>query len=169
MGAPSTPRRYFAFGSFRLDPVNRVLFRDGEILPLSPKAIDTLLVLIEHRGAVVSKEDLLKAVWPDTFVEEGSLTHNISLLRKDPRSRLCALPGPRRPREWRRPNREWRILRSARRDPHESMAHGLTRKCRPLLDPVLGKPTSADPATRPSSSASRRCWLRGGELQPSRS
>ncbi len=100
VGAPSTPRSYFAFGSFRLDPVNRVLFRDGEILPLSPKAIDTLLVLIEHRGAVVSKEELLNAVWPDTFVEEGSLTHNISLLRKvlveDSGGRPCIETVPKR-------------------------------------------------------------------------
>jgi Tol biopolymer transport system component/DNA-binding winged helix-turn-helix (wHTH) protein len=60
-----------------------VLRRNGEVLPLEPKVFDTLLVLVENHGKVVSKEGLMKAVWgPDTFVEEGSIARNISLLRK---------------------------------------------------------------------------------------
>ena len=82
MTASAQPRRFYAFGSFRLDPVNRVLFRGGEILPLSPKIVETLLVLVENHGNLVSRDELLKAVWPDTFVEESNLTHNISQLRK---------------------------------------------------------------------------------------
>lgn len=74
--------RFFVFGPFRLDAIARVLLRDEIIVPVTPKALDTLGVLIANRGRVVEKEELMKAVWPDTFVEESSLTQNISLLRK---------------------------------------------------------------------------------------
>ena len=72
----------YEFGRFRLNVAERVLSRDGEVVPLTPKVFDILLTLAENRGQVVSKEDLMKRVWPDTFVEEGNLTQNISLLRK---------------------------------------------------------------------------------------
>jgi Tol biopolymer transport system component/DNA-binding winged helix-turn-helix (wHTH) protein len=75
-------RQYFQFGSFRLDPTRRLLSRQGQVIPLTPKVLDTLLVLVENRGRAVDKEELMKAVWPDTFVEEGNLTQNISTLRK---------------------------------------------------------------------------------------
>lgn len=74
--------RSFEFGRFRLNVAERVLLRDSEVVPLTPKVFDILLTLVENRGQVVSKEDLMKRVWPDTFVEEGNLTQNISLLRK---------------------------------------------------------------------------------------
>src|SRR4026207_1230771 len=72
----------YEFGRFRLNVAERILLRDGEVVPLTPKVFDILLTLVENRGQVVSKEDLMKRVWPDTFVEEGNLTQNISLLRK---------------------------------------------------------------------------------------
>jgi TolB-like protein len=59
-----------------------VLERDGELILLAPKAFDTLLALLQSRGDVLDKEDLLKRIWPDSFVEEGSLAQNISILRK---------------------------------------------------------------------------------------
>ncbi len=74
--------RLYAFGPYRLDRQARVLLRDRTIVPLTPKVLDTLAVLVEHRGAVVSKEELLNAVWPDTFVEESNLSQNVSVLRK---------------------------------------------------------------------------------------
>ena len=74
--------RSFEFGRFRMNVAERVLLRDGEVVPLTPKVFDILLTLVENRGQVVSKEELMKRVWPDTFVEEGNLTQNISLLRK---------------------------------------------------------------------------------------
>ena len=75
--------RFYEFGPFCVDVSSRVLRRGGDALPLEPKVFDTLLVLIENHGKVVSKEELMKAVWgPDTFVEEGSIARNISLLRK---------------------------------------------------------------------------------------
>ena len=79
---PKQPGRFCEFGSFRVDLVDRVLLHSGEVVPLTPKAFDALLVLMEHTGELVEKEALMKALWPDTFVEEGNLTQNISILRK---------------------------------------------------------------------------------------
>ena len=70
------------FGPFRLDAAKRVLWRDGRVVPLPPKALDVLVALVEQRGDVVTKDELLKRVWPDTFVEEANLSVNVSALRK---------------------------------------------------------------------------------------
>jgi len=72
----------YEFGPFRLDPAKRVLLRDGEPVPLTPKAFETLLVLVQNNGQPISRDDLMQAVWPDSFVEEGNLTQNIFVLRK---------------------------------------------------------------------------------------
>jgi len=71
-----------SFGPFRLNTKGRVLLRENKVIPLQPKAVEMLIALVERQGTVVSKEDLLKRVWPDTFVEESNLTLNISALRK---------------------------------------------------------------------------------------
>jgi len=76
-----TPASYL-FGPFELDPVQRLLLRRGKPVPLTPKAMETLLFLVENSGRLVDKEELMQRVWPDTFVEEGNLTTNIHLLRK---------------------------------------------------------------------------------------
>ena len=73
---------FYAFGRFRLKTAERVLLREGEPVPLTPKVFDILLTLVEKGGHVVEKDDLMKRVWPSTFVEEGNLTQNVSLLRK---------------------------------------------------------------------------------------
>ena len=70
------------FGPFRLDPVKRLLLRNGEGVSITPKAFDLLLALVESDGEVVSKDDLMKRIWPDSFVEDGNLTYNISVLRR---------------------------------------------------------------------------------------
>jgi DNA-binding winged helix-turn-helix (wHTH) protein/TolB-like protein/Tfp pilus assembly protein PilF len=72
----------YEFGRFRLKTAERILLREGELVPLTPKVFDILLTLVENRGQVVAKDDLMKRVWPDTYVEEGNLTQNVSLLRK---------------------------------------------------------------------------------------
>ena len=72
----------YEFGPYRIDAGERLLRRGAELIPLPPKVAGTLLVLVQNAGRMVDKSDLLKAVWPDTFVEEGALTRNISLLRK---------------------------------------------------------------------------------------
>lgn len=73
---------FYEFGRFRLDAGERVLRRDRELVPLTPKVFDILLALVERGGHIVEKDDLMKRVWPDTFVEEGNLTQNVSMLRK---------------------------------------------------------------------------------------
>jgi TolB-like protein/Tfp pilus assembly protein PilF len=75
-------RRLYQFGPFRLDAEARTILRQGQRLPLSPKAIELLVALVEAQGLPVAKEQLLNKVWADTTVEEGSLTTHISLLRK---------------------------------------------------------------------------------------
>lgn len=75
-------KHLYQFGPFRLDPAQRLLFRGEDIIPLTPKAIETLLVLVEHRGQLLTKDELLRRVWPGTFVEEVTLAKNISTLRK---------------------------------------------------------------------------------------
>lgn len=61
-------KRFYEFGPFRLDAAKRRLLRDGRIVPLTPKAFDTLLLLIEHNKAVLEKDELIKLLWPDSFV-----------------------------------------------------------------------------------------------------
>lgn len=70
------------FGPFRLDGSQHLLFRDGELVPLSRKALDILAVLIENHGQLVEKDSLMRRVWPDSFVEESNLAVHISQLRK---------------------------------------------------------------------------------------
>jgi DNA-binding winged helix-turn-helix (wHTH) protein/TolB-like protein/Flp pilus assembly protein TadD len=74
--------RLYEFGPFRLDVSERRLLRHQDVVPLSPKVFETLLVLVEHCGHVLKKDELMQALWPDSFVEESSLMQNISLLRK---------------------------------------------------------------------------------------
>ncbi len=75
-------KHFYAFGPFRLDADKRVLVRDGTPVPLAPKAAEALLVLVENAGHLVDKDDLMRRVWPDAFVEEGNLNKNIFVLRK---------------------------------------------------------------------------------------
>ena len=77
-----TSKRIYEFGSFRLDAVKRLLWREGEPVPLTSKSIETLLALVESRGEILDKDSLMSRVWPDTVVEEKNLTINISALRK---------------------------------------------------------------------------------------
>jgi DNA-binding winged helix-turn-helix (wHTH) protein/TolB-like protein/tetratricopeptide (TPR) repeat protein len=77
-----TAKHFYEFGPFRVDTLKRRLLRGGEIVPLTPKAFDTLLVLVENGGRLVEKDDLMERVWPGVAVEENNLTQNISALRK---------------------------------------------------------------------------------------
>src|SRR5215475_15563462 len=73
---------FYEFGPFRVDTVKYVLTREGKVVPLNLKAFEILLALIQHRGQVLEKNELLQRVWPDTVVEENNLARNISALRK---------------------------------------------------------------------------------------
>jgi TolB-like protein/DNA-binding winged helix-turn-helix (wHTH) protein len=75
-------RAVFEFGVFRLNPVERLLLREQVQVPLPPKAFDALVVMVESRGRLLGKDELLRKVWPDTFVEESNLAQHISILRK---------------------------------------------------------------------------------------
>lgn len=75
-------RRFYDFGPFRLDQSERLLLRGEDVVPLTPKAFEMLLVLVESGGRVLTKEELLTRVWPDTIVEEANLSHNIYKLRE---------------------------------------------------------------------------------------
>jgi len=72
----------YRFGRFEMDASERLLLLDGQAVPLEPKAFDLLLLLVSQGGHLVAKEEIMRAVWTDTFVEEGNLTRNISLLRR---------------------------------------------------------------------------------------
>src|ERR1700747_3132695 len=72
----------YCFGQFVLDPGTRTLSRAGSPVSLTPRAFDVLLVLAQNPNRLVTKEELLQAVWGDTFVEEGNLAQYISHLRK---------------------------------------------------------------------------------------
>jgi DNA-binding winged helix-turn-helix (wHTH) protein len=74
--------RVYEFGPFRYDASQRLLFRQGEIVPLAPKSLEMLQALLERRGQVLGRGELIKLVWPDTVVEEVGIARNISLLRK---------------------------------------------------------------------------------------
>lgn len=75
-------KQLYEFGPFRIDPEKEILLRAGEPVPLKPKTFQILLVLIRHTKEVVTKDDLMKEVWPDTFVEEGNLSRHIFMLRR---------------------------------------------------------------------------------------
>jgi DNA-binding winged helix-turn-helix (wHTH) protein/TolB-like protein/lipoprotein NlpI len=82
---------HYSFGSFRLYPSEQLLVREEDPIPLAPKTFELLLALVESHGHLITREALMQAIWPDSFVEETNLTVNISLLRKA----LGEMPGGR--------------------------------------------------------------------------
>ena len=82
MAISKRAKQLYEFGPFSLDAAERILFRDGQPMPLTPKAFDLLLVLVENSGHLVGKDELMQRLWPGAFVEEANLPNNISLLRK---------------------------------------------------------------------------------------
>src|SRR5215813_6672921 len=75
-------RHLYKFDAFVVDVDERVLFRDGRMVPLTPKVFETLLLLVRNHGSIVTKEKMLDTLWPDVFVEESNVTFNITMLRK---------------------------------------------------------------------------------------
>ncbi|HEV3316410.1 MAG TPA: winged helix-turn-helix domain-containing protein, partial [Candidatus Angelobacter sp.] len=73
---------FYEFAGFRLDVAQRILIRQGEPVALTPKAFDTLFFLVQNSGRILEKDELMKTLWPESFVEEGNLSQNISVLRK---------------------------------------------------------------------------------------
>src|SRR6266581_6304231 len=77
-----TLKHFYKFDPFILDVEERVLLRDGRPVAVTPKVFDTLLLLVENQGCVVTKQKILDTLWPDVFVEESNVTFNITMLRK---------------------------------------------------------------------------------------
>jgi len=75
-------KHLYEFGAFRLDSCERIFARNGERIFLAPKAFDTLLILVQHHGHVLTKDELIRTLWPDSIVEENNLTQQISQLRR---------------------------------------------------------------------------------------
>ena len=82
MGLKGSQNIVYRFGEFALDPRSRVLRRAGQRVPLTPKAVDVLSILVERPGQIVTREELIEAVWPDSYVEESNLTQTVFMLRK---------------------------------------------------------------------------------------
>src|SRR5579884_1618790 len=77
-----TPSELYTFGSYSLDLSSRTLTRSGEVVTLAPKTFDLLALLVKSSGRLLSKSELMAALWPDMFVEEANLSFQISALRK---------------------------------------------------------------------------------------
>lgn len=78
---PASPTIY-EFGPFVLDTLQHALLKDGKLVALTPKTYDTLLLLVQNHGRMMSKDELMKALWPDSFVEEANVTQQVSMIRK---------------------------------------------------------------------------------------
>ncbi len=74
--------RYYEFGEFRLEPDKMRLLRDGEVVRITPKALEILHLLVQYHGRTVTRDFMLESVWKDTYIEEGNINFNISQLRK---------------------------------------------------------------------------------------
>jgi DNA-binding winged helix-turn-helix (wHTH) protein/TolB-like protein/Tfp pilus assembly protein PilF len=75
-------RPFYEFGPFLLDTIQHVLLKEGRAVALTPKTYDTLLMLVQNSGRMLSKEELMKLLWPDSFVEESNLTQQVSMIRR---------------------------------------------------------------------------------------
>ena len=139
-------KRLFRFGPFRLDAERRLLLRGDEAIGLRPRVFDTLLVLAERAGEVVSKDELLDAVWPDTVVEENNLSQNILALR-----RVLEEHGSADFRIETVPRRGYRLIGRV----EEELAPP-----RPTLVPVPPPIVQAKPEPVPSPVPVRRSWKR---------
>ena len=93
------PKVLYEFGPFQVDPAKQVLLRENQPVAITPKVFETLLILVRHSRDVVTKDDLIKGVWPDSFVEESNLSQNIFVLRKtlgdtlEDRRYIATIPG----------------------------------------------------------------------------
>src|ERR1051325_3676891 len=91
--------QFYDFGPYRVDALKRLLLREGEPVPLTSKVFDTLFMLVSRSGEALEKNELMTSLWPARFVEESTLTQNITVLRKalgEKRSEhryIVAIPG----------------------------------------------------------------------------
>lgn len=154
-------RRLYEFGPFTLDPAERVLTREGRPVPLTPKAFDLLVVLVENGGHLLGKKDLMEAVWPDSFVEEGNLTFTVSSLRK-------ALGEDRKEPQYIEtvPRSGYRFVADVRVLEGDPAAEATTGNGRPHEEPAVETPAVETPAAvaveTPAVVAATRAEANGG-------
>ncbi|MGB8535110.1 MAG: winged helix-turn-helix domain-containing protein [Acidobacteriaceae bacterium] len=92
-------RILYEFGAFRVDPEKQLLLREQQHVPVTPKVFETLLILVRRSGELVTKDELMRELWPDSFVEESNLSQNIFMLRKalgetaEERRHIVTVPG----------------------------------------------------------------------------
>ena len=113
----------YEFGAYRLDAQSRMLFREGDHVALPPKVAELLVALVQAAGRALTREELLQRLWPDTVVEEGSLTSHISMLRKalgEGPNGLDFIETL--------PKRGYRFVASVKRAASQAVASGVDRK-----------------------------------------
>lgn len=127
----------YEFGSFRFEPGERRLLRDGQPVLLTPKAFDTLVVLVERAGWLVEKEELMSALWPDSFVEEANLTQQVSTLRK-----ALGETGTAGSLIETVPKKGFRFVGAVTKHSHDTLAPTADGKSKPTLKNVTAEPLS---------------------------
>jgi DNA-binding winged helix-turn-helix (wHTH) protein len=138
MDASVRDGKYYAFESFVLDPTRRLLTREGAVVALSPTLFDTLLYLVEHPGRVVSKDELMDAIWPRKIVEDANISQTIFTLR-----RALAAAGSAEPFIVTQPGQGYRFAQAVR-----------------VVTPTTGAATTPEPAgPEPSRPAGMARWL----------
>lgn len=141
----------YAFGPFRLDTGERLLFHNDEVIPLAPKAMELLLVLVGNSGHLVEKEELMQRLWPDSFVEEANLSHHIFTLRKalgDGVNRVAYIETvPKRGYRFVGTVNEWNdggIAETARVEPRSNAVTGLDADRPPEVETALKRSVSSE-------------------------
>src|SRR5262245_20702083 len=142
---------FYEFGPFRLDTAERLLLRNGEEVSLTPKVFDLLLVLVENGGHILEKDELMKAIWPDSVVEEANLTRSSSSLRK-------ALGESQDTRQYIETNpwRGYRIVASVREIMNNNTETAMTTPSSPSILNEAGEPAAQ---IVDSGAASPISWL----------
>jgi len=155
----SQPQERYEFGPFQVDTAEHSLLRDGKPVPLTPKVFDLLEVLVRSNGRLVEKDELLKEVWPDSFVEEGNLNRNISILRK-----VLGEDASGGPYIETIPKRGYRFVASVKIVGNGFGTIGTERIDRDPLPRDLLPPADLDNSVQPRRALSGRRWLVLGGL-----
>jgi Tol biopolymer transport system component/DNA-binding winged helix-turn-helix (wHTH) protein len=151
------PNEFYEFGPFRVDVMERLLLRQGERIPLTPKAFDTLLILVERHGHIVEKNELMRLVWPDAAVEENNLNQNISAIRR-------ALGGNSHEQHFIEtlPRRGYRFIAEVRARSHEEAVPQLAPPLASSSTPPLAPPAGIESFPVPAVPAPPRRIFRVG-------
>src|ERR1700677_4288778 len=150
------PKVVYEFGPFRMDPDKQVLLRDGQLIAVTPKGFETLLVLVRRGREVISKEELLKEIWPDSFVEEANLSQHSFRLRKalgdslEGERYIVTLPG-----------RGYRFAVPVRTitEAGEVLIAQMRSRAQIMIEEHAPEPVETQPAALPPPAHSRRKWL----------